>query len=103
LGLIGFFLYAFPFWYWLRRSLRVVRRLPREGFLSWRLLVMLWLAIGGHVVAASFMDMRFFAFSLTLWWMTLGLVAAVVYPYLDRSDSRDAAARQTVERLPGEN
>ena len=103
LGLVGFFLYVFPFWYWFRRSLWVVRRLPREGFWSWRLLVMLWLAIGGHVVAASLMDMRFFAFSLTLWWMTLGFVAAVVYPYVDRSDSHDAAARQIVETLPGGN
>jgi O-antigen ligase len=98
LGLIGFFLYAFPFWYWFRRSIRVVRRLPREGFWSRRLLVMLWLAIGGHVVAASFMDMRNFPFSLTLWWMTLGFVASMVYPYLNRDETGGLqSARQTIE------
>ncbi len=100
LGLIGFFLYLFPFLYWLRRSIRVVRKLPKEGFWSWRLLVMLWLAIGGHVVAASFMDMRFFAFALTLWWMTLGFVASMVYPYLDKSGTGGALARYTVQKIP---
>lgn len=102
LGLIGFFLYLFPFLYWFRQSIRVVRRLPKEGFWSWRLLVMLWLAIGGHVIAASLMDMRFFPFALTLWWMTLGFIANMVYPYLDRSDTLGASSPQTVERLPGD-
>jgi O-antigen ligase len=102
LGLIGFFLYLFPFFYWFVRSIRAVRGLPKEGFWSWRLLVILWLAIGGHVIAASLMDMRFFPFALTLWWMTLGFIANMVYPYLDRSAPGGAAAGQTVERLPGD-
>jgi O-antigen ligase len=102
LGLIGFFLYLFPFFYWFVRSMRAVRRLPKEGFWSWRLLVILWLAIGGHVIAASLMDMRFFPFALTLWWMTLGFIANMVYPYLDRSAPGGAAAGQIVERLPGD-
>lgn len=87
LGLGGTLIYLFPFWYWLRRTVRVARKLPEEGFWSWRLLVMLWLSIGGHVIAASFMDMRFHEFGLTLWWMTLGFVASMVSPYVTRRQS----------------
>lgn len=103
LGVIGFLLYLFPFWYWFRRTIGVLPRLPREGFWSWRLLVMLWLAIGGHVVAANLMDMRFFPFALTLWWMTLGLIASMVYPHLNRNETgRPWSAHPTREGLLGE-
>jgi hypothetical protein len=82
LGLVGFLLYVLPFWRWFRGSAQVFSELPKGGFWSWRLLVIFWLAIAGHFIAANFMDMRFFSFSLTLWWMALAFVASMVYPVL---------------------
>lgn len=81
LGLPGLFLYLFPVAYWLVLSIKAWRRLPQRGFWSRRLLSILWLVIMAHIVVSSFMDMvRFRPFGTTMWWLTLGLIATIVYP-----------------------
>lgn len=86
IGAVGFFFYAFPAIWWLYLTLRVLPRLPKEGFWSSRLLIMMWLSVGFHIVVSQFVDMRFFFFSLALLWLTLGLIANMVQPYLKPSD-----------------
>jgi O-antigen ligase len=82
LGLVGFILYMFPVVWWFVLSIRVWRRLPKDGLWSRSLLAVLWLAILFQFTVSNFIDMRWFEIGLTLWWLTLGLIANVVYPYL---------------------
>jgi O-antigen ligase len=86
IGAVGFLFYTFPAIWWLYLTFRVLPRLPKEGFWSWRLLIMMWLSVGFHIVVSQFMDMRFFLFSTTLLWLTLGLIANMVQSYLKPGD-----------------
>ncbi len=84
LGLVGFFLYTFPFLYWLKTTVQVWPRLPKTGFASRGFVVMLWMAILYHIVVANTADFRHGASSIiavSLWWVTLALIANQVYPY----------------------
>lgn len=82
LGLFGLFIYLFPFVYWLVNTIRVWPRLPKAGLRSRLLLIALWLAVMYEFIVANTMDMRFFSLALGLWWMTLALIADLVYPYI---------------------
>lgn len=82
LGLVGLVLFAFPVLWWFVLSFRVWRRMPKEGNWSRALLASLWLVMLFNFTVSNFMDMRWFPIGLTLWWLVLGLVANMVYPYL---------------------
>jgi O-antigen ligase len=86
MGLVGFFIYVFPFIWWLILTIRVLPRMPKRGLWSRSLLIVLWLIVMNHVVVSNFIDMRHFAFALTLWWMTLGLIANMVFPHMKPGD-----------------
>jgi O-antigen ligase len=77
-GAIGFLLYAFPIAWWLGRTIKALPRLPKRGFWSQRLLITMWLAVGFYILVAQAVDMRFFWFSHTVPWLTLGLIADMV-------------------------
>jgi O-antigen ligase len=97
LGLITFFLYIFPVGWWLMLSIKVRRRLPSRGFSSCRLLGMLWLSMLNVFIVSNFMDMGWFVFGTTLWWMALALIANLVYPYLKPDDiGAPSWARQSI-------
>ena len=98
LGLIAFFLYIFPVGWWLMLSIKVGRQLPPRGFSSWRLLGVLWLLMLHMFIVTNFMDMGFFVFGTTVWWMALGLIANLVYPYLKPDDiGAPSWARQSID------
>lgn len=82
LGLVGFFLYMFPVGWWLILSFRVWRRIPRKGYWSRPLLGSLWLVMIFNFTVSNFIDMRWFPIGVTLWWLVLGFIANMVYPYL---------------------
>jgi VanZ family protein/O-antigen ligase len=86
-GALGFTLYVLPAVWWLYVTVRNYRYLPPAGFDSRRLLVMLWLVIGSHIVVNNFSNMRV-VFGLGMWWFTLGLIAS----FLDRHVPRAAPA-----------
>jgi len=86
LGLVSFFFYVFPFGWWLMLTIRVWPRMPRKGFWSRPLLAVLWLAVGGHIIPANFINMAFSPFAVTLWWLELALIADIIYPYLTPDD-----------------
>jgi len=83
MGVIGLLLYSFPVLWWLCLTFRVLPRLPKEGFWSRRLLVILWLPVGAYLVVSQSVDMRFFLDPPTLVWFSLGLVANLVQHYLE--------------------
>jgi O-antigen ligase len=87
MGIIGFFFYAFPVIWWLGLTIKALPRLPKEGFWSRRLLIAMWLPIGIHIVLAQDLDMRFFTYCLTLFWINLGFIANMVQASLQSADS----------------
>lgn len=83
LGLPALLLYLLPTAWWLIASLKVRRKLPSEGFWSWRLLAMLWLLMLHMFVVNNLIDMiTHLPFGTTVWWIALGLIASMVSPYL---------------------
>jgi hypothetical protein len=74
-GAIGFLAYAFPVAWWLGHTIKALFRLPKQGFWSRRLLIVMWLSIAFYILVAQAVDMRFFWFSHTVLWLTLGLIA----------------------------
>ncbi len=104
LGLVGFLLYLFPAVWWLVLTVRVWRRMPRAGLWSRSLLAVLWLAALSSFIVSNLMDMRFFPIGLTLWWMMLGLIANLVYPYTGRRSGPTAQTlryKSWLEKDPG--
>jgi O-antigen ligase len=78
-GAIGFLAYAFPIAWWLGHTIKALPRLPKRGFWSQRLLIIMWLSVGFYVVASQGVDLgRFFWFNHTVLWLTLGLIANMV-------------------------
>lgn len=94
LGLAGFLLYMFPVAWWFILSLRVWRRMAKVGFWSRSLLGALWLMMVFNFTVSNFMDMRWFPVGVTLWWLVLGLIANMVYPYLKKQPTVSPALAQ---------
>jgi O-antigen ligase len=78
MGVVGFFFYAFPVFWWLALTFKALPRLPSTGFWSRQLLIAMWLPIGAHILLAQDIDMRFFPYVLTLFWVNLGFIANIV-------------------------
>jgi O-antigen ligase len=84
LGLFAFAAYMFPAGWWLLLTLKTWKRLPRTGFHGRSWLSMLWLAQLNQITISSFNDMfSHGTFVTSLWWITLGLIAAALWPYLE--------------------
>lgn len=88
-GLIGIGLYLAPALWWLAVTPSRMRRLPKRGFVSRKLVGILWLALLAHVVVNNFSNMKV-VYGLGLWWLTLGLIASLV----DHQDLADEAEPQ---------
>lgn len=108
IGLVSLPVYLFPAAWWLLVSLRVWRRMPNSGMQSWHLLALLWLLLIDHFLVSNFMDMiQANLFGTTIWWMALGLIASLLYPYVAAGELRapewiNQPARATaLERRPG--
>jgi O-antigen ligase len=86
LGAIAFLFYMFPVFWWFIQSFRVRKRLPLDGFMSRRLLGVLWLLVLQMFVVSNFLDViRFFPFGTTLWWLALGMIASLVTSHANPS------------------
>lgn len=90
-GIIGFLLFIAPTVYWLFRSASYRLRLPADGLISRRLLVVLWMIILAHVVVNNFSRMLV-PFGLGMFWLTLGLIASLVHRY-SREDGASVLSR----------
>jgi O-antigen ligase len=86
-GLLGFALYFAVPVVLLARSVQRWSRLPRDGIVSRPLLAVLWLALLDQFVVSNFLEMvHGNTWGTLLWWLTLGLIAAVLEQHakLDR-------------------
>ena len=90
LGLVGLVLSALPVLHWLRRSLRIRRLMPQQGFEGWPFLVMLWLCVLNLFAVSCFSDIVSAAnpTGMVFFWMALGLIASLVDPYYERGQLR---------------
>ena len=91
LGLLGLVLFLLPWFLLLGQSLAVYTRLPKHGFYSRELLVVLWLGVLFWFVVTNFMNMRLAAWGITWVWFLLGLIASVI----DNSQEPDGAFKVT--------
>lgn len=104
LGVPALFLFLLPVLHWLRLTFKVWPRLPKTGFWSRQLLVVLWMVILDHITVSFFSDMLHSTYGMGIWWITLGLIAHMVDTYLEPEDRtmpewvRQAAQVQTVKR-----
>jgi O-antigen ligase len=76
-GLVGFALYLGPAFCLLVRTKSRIARLKPSGFVSPSFVKILWLGLAAFFVVTNFANMRG-TYGLGLWWLTLGLVAAVI-------------------------
>jgi O-antigen ligase len=79
-GLPGFLFYMTPFFYWLAQARTPWRTMPKDGVVSRKLLVCLWLMLVSHVVVNNYSNMRI-EWGLGLFWITLGLIASLTERY----------------------
>ncbi len=88
LGIPALVLYLIPTLWWLMQSIAAWSRLPRSGFWSRSLLVLLWLVLLAEFTVSNFMDMiRYNLFGTVLWWMALGLIAVMVTTEVGEQDN----------------
>jgi O-antigen ligase len=77
-GVIGAFLYVLPIFVLLWHTVKKYRFLPRQGWLSRRLLWLLWLVVLAYVIVNNFSPMVV-VWGLGLYWLNLGLIASIVF------------------------
>jgi O-antigen ligase len=90
-GLIGLLLYLAPLVWWLVATRAALRTMPATGFISRKLLIVLWLVLAAIFVVSNLSNMRV-VFGLGVWWMTLGLIGSLIERYR-KEDSRAPTAR----------
>lgn len=76
-GLVGTLLFLGPALWLLARTVAVFPWLPRTGWRSRKLVVLLWALLAAHVAVNSFSNMKV-VFGLGQWWLALGLIATMV-------------------------
>ena len=76
-GMVGFLLYLGPAACLLARTSSRSARIRPTGFVSPSVVKVLWLGLVAHIVVTNFANMRG-TYGLGLWWLTLGLVAALI-------------------------
>jgi O-antigen ligase len=77
-GLSGLLLYLMPMLVLIPASVKRWKTMPRNGLWSRKLLLILWLLLATHVAVNNFSNMRI-VFGLGLWWMTVALIAVMVF------------------------
>jgi O-antigen ligase len=79
LGLVGLGLYFAPVLALGVATIRARPNLPNRGVLTWPLVVILWLALIDQFIVSNFLEMlHAYSWGTSLWWLTLGLIAATL-------------------------
>jgi O-antigen ligase len=100
-GIVGLALFLGPAIWWLVLTPSAMRNMPAEGFLSRRLLIILWLAMATHFAVNQFSNMRV-AFGLGMWWITLGIIGSLVDRYRRVSVEETVAPPREAAAVGGE-
>lgn len=91
LGLLGLFCFLMPMVLLAKQSWTAYKELPKEGFYSRNLLMLLWLGVLFWVVVANFQNLRLAAWGITWIQFLLGLIATIVDASLELAAERAAA------------
>jgi hypothetical protein len=62
--------------------------MPAEGFISRKLVLVLWLSIAANFVINNFVRVQV-TFGIGMWWLTLGLIASLLARHLRTPDRGD--------------
>jgi O-antigen ligase len=76
-GIVGFLLLGGPMLISLFRTRSALVRMPREGLMGQKLLLILWVTFGCFVLVNNTYRMQT-AFALGMWWLVGGLIASIV-------------------------
>jgi len=76
-GLVGLLLILSPVFWLACRSLKLHKRLPRNGLKGRKMLALLWLVVLSYIVVNNFAPMVV-VFGVSLYWITLGLIANIL-------------------------
>lgn len=76
-GIIGFILFLLPIAYWAYQSKKNLHNFPDDGFLSKKIIYILWLFPIAFGILNLFQSMRVI-FALGIFWINLGLIASLV-------------------------
>lgn len=79
-GLAGFVLYMAPLFILLFQSIKNYSKIPDQGFLGKKFIVILWLIMINLIVLNNFVNLLV-VYGIGLWWITLGLIASVLNSY----------------------
>jgi O-antigen ligase len=93
-GLLGLLLYVGPTVWWLALTPSALANMPQQGFLSRRLLIILWLIAGSFFIVNLFSNFRV-TFGFGMWWITLGLIGSLVDRYHPRRKQPDDNPHQS--------
>ena len=88
-GLVGFFLFLAPMFWWLWLTIKALPNIPTEGFWSRKLVIIYWLIILTHIIVNNFSDIDL-VFSLGMWWITLALIANITQAYLHPAPTKSS-------------
>jgi O-antigen ligase len=86
LGIPALLAFLFPFLWWLILSPTVWSKIPKSGFWSQPLLAVLWLVILDIFIETTFTDIRHSTYNQGIWWITLALIANMIYSYKSTND-----------------
>ncbi|MGH9261672.1 MAG: O-antigen ligase family protein, partial [Acidimicrobiales bacterium] len=92
-GVVGFVLLVGPVVFWLMRTRAALPYLPSAGLLGRHFVLSLWLIVAAYHVTNNFSRM-YVTTGLGLFWLTLGLVAAVVERYRPRAAPAGVTGRR---------
>ena len=79
-GIVGFTLALLPVFWLLYKTIMTYSHLPRSGFKSRNMIIMLWLVVLSYFVVNNFAPMVV-VFGLGIYWVTLGLIANILQAY----------------------
>jgi O-antigen ligase len=101
LGLPATALYFVPPLVLLLMTIARRRRLRERKLLGWPLVVVLWLAVLDQFLVSNFLEMlHAFSWGTSLWWLTLGLIAAVLDLPPAEAGERPATSKGLVVARP---
>ena len=81
IGIPGLLVFLFPVFWLLIQSPSVWSKMPKSGFWSRQLIGILWLVILEIFVETTFTDVRHSTYVQGMWWITLALIANIIYSY----------------------
>lgn len=101
MGMPTLFVFVFPVLWWLNLSRKVWSCMPKEGFISRSMLIVLWMVILDHIFVNFFSDMRHSTYGMGMWWITLGLIGSIVDTYLQPNDLAPSRSLQRASHTEG--